>query len=1023
MVTDARGLHDTAIQKITVKQSQNQKPNALFTITPSTGEAPLDVLFYAAASSDPDGSIIKFDWNFGDGQTGSGYRINHLYPLPGSYQVTLTVTDNDGNTDSMTRTVNVTAQTNIPPKASFTVTPATGAAPLDVLLDAAGSEDSDGAIVAYFWELGDGQTAATKTVNHTYSVANTYRVRLTVTDDDGATGSSTLDIPVTSTSNYTISGTVLAPDNTAVDSDVNDPAASNFPNNTEQTAQPLLNPVILGGYASSLKDFFDYYRVDMSAGQQISLNIADSASDLDLYYENTDTGEIGSSEGTTQTESLTVPANGSYIVLVQAFYGSSNYVLTIGQPTTDGIIASQAVNSLHLQSDFKPGEIIVRFKEDARSVGAKTLAERAASVGLLGKAGKPGRPMLFAIDNGNREKTSDSTGIMQRQHPLEAKADARQQKKIETLRTIKALRRRPDVLYAEPNYLRVPLQVPDDLYYKFQWHYPFINLPQAWDITTGAASVIVAVVDTGVLVHHPDLQGQLTAGYDFIRNRTNANDGDGIDPDPDDPGDMSNPDGSSSFHGTHVAGIIAAKTNNSTGVAGIAWNSKVMPLRVLGVGGGWSYDIMEALKYAAGLENVSGTVPDRPADVINLSLGGTGSLQSEQEFFDELHDVHNILVIAAAGNDSSGSFYYPASYNNVVSVSAVDLSGDLAYYSNYGGKIDVAAPGGGPTPDLNGDSYYDGVLSTLGNDSGPSLEYGYAYFQGTSMATPHIAGVAALMKAVYPGLTPGEFDTLLAGGTITEDLGTPGRDNKFGYGLIDAYQAVAAAQDLAGGRTAATPTLVINPTTINFGAYGNTISLSVQNGGDGTLTVNPPTDDADWLTVTGSGLGSYTATVNRAGLPDGAYTATITFTSSANSVAVNVIMQVYSATITGNLGRLYFLLLDPDTLDADPDLQTAADAMNGRYEFSIANVPAGTYLLYAGSDPDNNSYICEDTEACGAYLTLEDPSIITIDSNMTGLDFTAQHNVNFTLGSQAAGNETSAGGAIKRKTVKSLGRQ
>jgi serine protease len=134
-------------------------------------------------------------------------------------------------------------------------------------------------------------------------------------------------------------------------------------------------------------------------------------------------------------------------------------------------------------------------------------------------------------------------------------------------------------------------------------------------------------------------------------------------------------------------------------------------------------------------------------------------------------------------------------------------------------------------------------------------------------------------------------------------------------------------------------------------------------------------------------------------------------------------MQVQPVSITGNLGRLYMLLLDPDTLESDPALQTAANAINGAYNFSISNVPAGTYLLYAGSDPDNNSYICEDAEACGAYLTLEDPSVITVDSNESGLNFTVQYNVNFTLDSQAVGNDNSRGFSIKRETVKSLGPQ
>ena len=1004
----------------------NAPPVASFTATPATGEAPLDVLFYAAASSDSDGTITQFRWNFGDGQTGSGYRLNHTFDTPGTYQVQLTVTDNDGDTGTKNLNVNVLAQTNQPPTASFTATPPSGEAPQDILLDGSGSTDTDGSIAEYFWDLGDGQTAATVTVNHTYSVANTYRVSLTVTDDVGAIDTVSMDIPVTAPQNYAISGTILAPENTATDSDVNDPQAPYASNDSDAEAQTLPNPVVLGGYASKSSDEIDYYQVDLVAGQQVTLNIVDPLSDLDLFYENKDTAEVGSSEGTNLVESFTVPSDGSYLIAVLAFSSASNYILIIGQPTTTDITAFQAIGSLHLHSEFKPGDIIVRFKEDAKSGGRKSLATRAASTGLKGKAGEAGRPMLLSIENDNRTQAFQALGIEEKpSHPLRNKVDKVKQHKIDTIEAIKALRKRTDVLYAEPNYLRRPLAVPNDTHYNLQWHYPFINLPQAWDITTGSSSVVVAVLDTGVLVNHPDLQGQLTPGYDFISTLAMANDGDGRDPDPDDPGDLSNPDGSSSFHGTHVAGTIAARTNNSSGVAGIAWNSKVMPLRALGVGGGWSFDIMEALRYAARLPNASGALPAQKADIINLSLGGEGSLQSEQDFFTELHDVHNIIVIAAAGNNSSSTLFYPASYDNIVSVSAVDMNGDLAYYSNFGSRIDVTAPGGGDTPDLNGDGYYDGVLSTVGDDSGVSINYIYAFFQGTSMATPHVSGVAALMRTVHPGLTPQDFDNLLAGGTITEDIGSPGRDNQFGHGLINAFSAVIEAQDLAGGGGSSPANLAINPSSLNFGSAQTSLSLTAQNSGSESLQVGTPTADEGWLTISPSsvdadGLGTYTATVNRTALADGTYAASITFLSTANDVVVNVIMQVQTVTVTGNLGRLYVLLLDPDTLEIDPALQTGVNVNNGRYNFTISNVPAGTYYLYAGSDPNNDSFICDDGEACGAYLTLAQPSIITVDRDLSGLEFTAQYNVNFTLGSQVKTTDNFIGFPIRRDTVKTI---
>lgn len=1011
-ITDDDGAQDTASTTVNVTEAINDPPTATFIITPDTGEAPLDVLFDATASSDPDGTIENYAWIFGDGAVDNSNtrRPTHTYTDPGTYLVRLTVTDNEGATGTKTLTLNVSEQTNQPPTASFTATPNTGTAPLDVELNATGSSDPDGSIAQYFWNLGNGETATTPIVNLTYNDANIYRVRLTVTDNEGVTDTASLDINVTAPTTYNISGSVSAPSNTAVDNDVNDPTAPYSGNNTPDTAQEIPNPVILGGYANVAGsgpsgrsyaggDVFDYYQVELAAGQQISLNIANQLCDLDLAYINNDTGETDLSAGTTQFESLTVPSNGSYTITVQALSGAANYTLTIAQASPAALGESLAIGNLQLQSEFKPGDIIIQFTENAEAGHKPSLMERAAAIGLTGKGGKPGRAMLFGIGSDNKSKVFKLLGIIDEKHPLLDRLDSIEQHKMDTIKAIKALRKRPDVLYAEPNYRRSPMALPNDSHYSLQWHYPFINLPRAWDITTGSSNVVVAVIDTGVLLNHPDLQNQLTAGYDFISDIVNSNDGNGRDPNPDDPGD--NPSGGSSFHGTHVAGTIAARTNNSQGVTGIAWNTKIMPLRALGVEGGWSYDIMEALRYAAGLENASGTTPAQPADIINLSFGGSGSMTSEQNFYTELHDVYNIIVIAAAGNSSSSSPIYPASYDNVVSVSAVDASRSLAYYSNYGSKVDVAAPGGGDTPDLNGDGYYDGVLSTAGNDSGISLQYTYAFFQGTSMAAPHVAGVAALMKAVYPELTPDEFDTLLSSGAITEDLGTSGRDNFYGYGLIDAYRAVAAAEDLAGGGTSTPPVLVVNPSSLNFGTTQTNLSVSVQNGGDGTLTVPPPTDDAEWLTVNGSGLGTYTVSVNRTGLAGGTYTATITFTSSENTVTVDVIMQVQAVAIKGNLGRMYIYLVDPDTQEVNPSLQTAVNASNGVYNFNIFNIPAGTYLLKGGSDPNNDGIKCDTSEACGAYLTLDQPTVITVNSNKSGLNFSANYNVSVSLGAQA----------------------
>jgi serine protease len=577
--------------------------------------------------------------------------------------------------------------------------------------------------------------------------------------------------------------------------------------------------------------------------------------------------------------------------------------------------------------------------------------------------------------------------------------DPKMRLKMDTLSVIDNLRQRADVEYAEPNYIRqaslVPI-VPNDPFYKNQWHYPLINLPQAWAITTGSASVIVAVADTGVVLTHPDLAGQLTTtGYDFIKSPTISVDGDGIDNNADDPGDGSGVK-PSSFHGTHVAGTVAAATNNLTGVAGVSWSSKIMPIRVLGKGArGTSFDIQQGVLYAARLANSSGTLPTVRADIINLSLGGGGFLQSDQDVYTAVRNA-GVIVIAAAGNENTGQLSYPASYAGVVSVSALDINKQRAPYSNFGTEIDIAAPGGDTSKDINGDSITDGVGSTAASGgAGQPVTPNFLVYQGTSMASPHMAGVVALMKAVDPTLTPAKLDTLISSGNISEDLGTAGRDDIFGHGLIDAFKAVKEAGNSAGVVTPiVTPTLVVTPGSINFGSTGSSLALNASNGGASGLAGVTVSDDQPWLTVNttsvdGEGLGSYTATVDRSGLASGVYNAEITFASTTpvSSVVISVSMSVQTTSIESNAARHYVLLVNP--VDSSTIEQTALNVSNGSYNYTFSNIAAGEYQIVAGSDLDNDGFICDAGEACGGYPTINQLTTITVNADNSSLGFTS----------------------------------
>ena len=259
------------------------------------------------------------------------------------------------------------------------------------------------------------------------------------------------------------------------------------------------------------------------------------------------------------------------------------------------------------------------------------------------------------------------------------------------------------------------------------------------------------------------------------------------------------------------------------------------------------------------------------------------------------------------------------------------------------------------------------------------------------MATPHVAGVAALMKAVHPDLSPDDFDNLLASGAITEDLGDPGYDNKFGHGLINARAAVAQAQALAGGGTVPdNPRLVSNPNTLGFGAFINSLDINLSNAGTGAMQVITVTDDASWMTVNpsttqDSGLGRYQVSIDRAGLEDGAYKGQITAISTANTITVNVIMQVGSEFVA-DAGLQYIQLVNAENDDVLSELRV--NASNSEYEFSFSEVPVGRYQIFSGSDFDNDGFICDAGESCGAWRTLDQPVIIELnDGDAEQIDF------------------------------------
>lgn len=890
---------------------------------------------------------------------------------------------------------------NQPPVAVISA-PASVAGGTTVVLDGSGSSDSDGRIVSYRWQQTEGpdvELSGSSSAQASFTAPSpngdtALAFSLTVADNDGAEASSSVSVVVEDSAGgvtYSLSGSVLASSNQAVDGDTNDPANRYIPNDTLATAQPLANPVTLGGYVNLpgtgaegrsqvTGDIDDYYRLELLEGQSVTLLVADfETADADLYLYSEQGEIVDFSIETGEIETVTAPASGTWFANVTAFAGATNYILAVGNQALEG--------AARQHPDIVPGEIVVEYRDAATELPELPLEDLAYQMGMDQRAGAPGRARLLALRAGQAEQRRLGTAATRRGQF----SDPARQQRWETLISIKSLRRTPGVRWAEPNYrMRASLQ-PNDRAYHLQWHYPLISLPAAWAVTTGDPGVIVAVVDTGILSGHPDLAGQLVPGYDFVRDPAAAGDGNGIDPNPEDPGDRNNP-AASSFHGTHVAGTVAARGNNGIGVAGVAWGTRIMPLRALGASGGTSYDVAQAVRFAAGLPNDSGTVPARRADIINLSLGGEGFSQISQQLYRDLRQA-GIFVVASAGNEASTAPGYPAAYDSVISVSAVDIQRQITSYSNRGTTIDIAAPGGDSSADINGDGYPDGVLSTGGTATDSGIEFAYVFLSGTSMAAPHVSGVIALMQSINPDLTPQQLQTLLQSGSLTDDLGAPGRDDLYGHGLINASKAIQAALDSIGAEFTAPATLQASNRNLNFGTSLDSLTLSLSNAGGDGLRVTGVESDESWLQVSpeevdDQGLGRYRLTVDRGQLAEGIHVATVTARSSANSLQIQVLVSVGNAAVS-DVGVVYILVFDPELEDAVE--QTATRARDGRYEFSFPELAAGRYLVYAGSDADNDLFICDAGEACGAWLTMDQPAVINLDRDRDNIDFPAEY--------------------------------
>jgi serine protease len=777
----------------------------------------------------------------------------------------------------------------------------------------------------------------------------------------------------------TLSGMAVIPGGIFGDADVNDPDAPFFDNGG--SGQPAPSFGLAPGYVNVAGsgpagrsfqggDVWDFYRTDTMEPEQIVRLILPTVDlvqpiaerdDADLYLYDVSGNLLDASLGNGAEETLEITAQGVYVIGIKAEQGGFNYLLSLEDPP-----ATLSLGSQRLSASFVPGEAIVTQRREAmaRNAASKQRAqgvdrERRVSVST---------ELLTELPTGNA-----ATAQKQQQRRFgqdaERRLGAELQRKLATLQHIKQLARTSDVGSVSVNRIVEAQAIPADPHYPRQrWHYEAAQLPAAWNLTTGSSNVTVAVVDSGAFRNHPDLEAKFVDGYDMVDLDAN----------------FADPGGASGYHGTHVLGTVGAIANNGGGGAGVAWGSKLMPLRALAGRTGTVYDILQAVRYAARLPNDSGRVPARRADVINLSLGARGECTTEEADVYSAVLAAGITVVAAAGNSSSNVDFTPATCPGVIGVIATGPGNQLASYSNFGAPFDLAAPGGDTRFDADADGYLDGVFSTLATGAGASAQPSYAAHEGTSMAAPHVAGIVALMKSVRPTLTPLEIQQMLDAGLLTDDLGAFGRD-EFGIGAINALKAVRAAS----GIFSVPPRVGVSPGVVDFGNFPGEELFTVRNAGSGVLSIASVESTVPWLTVApvatdASGLGTYRASASNADLPRGAHSGTIQIQSSAGPHTVPVAISKFTFNVASNVGVVHVHINNAST--GALVRQQTVSGVAVRSSFLFHDLPVGTYTLTVGTDFNHDGNLCDAGEICGAYPITSFAQPIDYDGVAIGLD-------------------------------------
>ena len=831
---------------------------------------------------------------------------------------------------------------------------------------------------------------------------------------------------------FTLTQTLFVSSTTDLDGDVpvpmnNGVGYTTIPNNTIEDARTLITPTEVTGFIgdklvevivrdedgnvvfddegnvsyNSLQtnDPEDWYKVDTVAGLQITLAVEDYEEEVvddagntttvinkaTLLLYNSSGGLVNFSytaSSTDEYQTINLPSPGVYYPVVKKDDGASKYTLILapGASTASTFTSSknafaqgEFISYIPFSDNFDPDtyeDIYPEFNEN------EALNQKLVSINKTSFMGL--RVVDFDLNEEYATIYGNDTYLDSPNFTANNSDQIIYLKQWKVLQHYKKLNPK---LNLEFNQIHQKLGFVKDTYWDYQWGLQLIGLDKVLNATgQEVKNVAVGVIDTG----SPSVTSTawttshfLNGGYDFLESN-DSNDGDGPDGDPTDTVDVT-----SGSHGTHVGSTIAA-ANDGNNINGFGIYS--VPLRVFGRdGGAFSSDVIAAMLYSAGLPNSTGQTytGSVPLKVVNLSLGsmGGGCSSSYRNAISDVTD-NGVTVVSSSGNsgeDAPNSKGYPASCPNVISVAAVDPLSQRAYYSTFNDDVDVAAPGGTTGTDLNGDGQSDGILAFDGSES-------LSYYQGTSMASPHAAGAIALIYALKPEWDPVQMDAFIKSGYFTDDIGVEGKDDDFGYGLINLDKAFTNLIDGGLDFTYAT----INPGSFNFGYTDTEKTITISKVGTGELSVAQVTSGNSSVTtvaaldIDSNGFGTYKVTLTRGEVPDGTYTGSIVAELS-DETQTNVTFTYSSGSerTSSEIGYVLAYLYD----DNDEYYRGwRIDMPEGGIRFSVSDIDIGTYYWFFSTEIDDDNFIGGYGEIWETYpeLSSQDAYFTLVDQDVEG---------------------------------------